>query len=72
MQAVIDRIESKMAVLLFEDSGLYVNVPLVLLPDGSKEGDWLSVQFKADTEKTSTMFNKNQKLLEKLMNKGKP
>lgn len=72
MQAVIDRVEGDTAVLLFEESGLIVNVPLVLLPASSKEGDWLNVHFRADTGKTSAMLSKNKKLLEKLMKKGKP
>jgi hypothetical protein len=39
MKATIDRIESKMAVLLMgEDGKAKVNMPLSLLPEGCKEG----------------------------------
>lgn len=72
MKAVVDRIEGKTAVLLFEKHGLFVNVPLVLLPhDGIKEGDWLDVQISSDEDLTSSMYAKNKKLLEKLRNKSK-
>ncbi len=73
MKAVVDRIENsienKIAVLLFESQKIYVNVPLVLLPPGTKEGDWLTVSFRFDGNKTSDMYQKNQALLEKLKRK---
>lgn len=69
MKAVVDRIEHKTAVLLFESHKVHVNVPIVLLPEGVKEGDWLTIDFGIDRNKTSEMYLKNLSLLEKLKNK---
>ncbi len=70
MKAVVDRIEEKTAVLLFENHGLFVNMPLILLPPGTKEGDWLKVQFLSDEDQTTSMYARNKKLLDKLSNKS--
>ena len=41
--AVIDRIEGALAVVLVGDAEKMTNVPLSRLPAGVKEGDWLKV-----------------------------
>ncbi len=69
MKAAVDRIENKTAVLLFESHKVHVNVPMVLLPEGIKEGDWLTINIGLDRNKTSDMYLKNKILLEKLKNK---
>ncbi len=69
MKAVVDRIEGDYAVLLFEDHKLMADIPVVLLPDRTREGDWLTIDIKADKETTSSMYKKNKALLEKLKNK---
>jgi len=45
-QAVADRVESELAVLYFEGEAQPVNVPLVDLPDGVKEGDYLQIEMR--------------------------
>jgi hypothetical protein len=43
-QAVIDRIEDHIAVLIVDNKPL--NVPLATLPSGAKEGDYLQVEIQ--------------------------
>ncbi len=71
MKAVVDRIEGDCAVVLFEDHQVKVDIPLVLLPKSTKEGDWLTVDIKSDRDTTASMYHKNKELLEKLKNKNK-
>ncbi len=71
MKAVVDRIEGDYAVVLFEGHQVKVDIPLVLLPKSTKEGDWLTVDIKSDKNTTASMYQKNKELLEKLKNKNK-
>ena len=51
MKVMIDRIEERIAVLIsLDDETLRVNVPVLLLPDGSREGDILTITFERDLE----------------------
>ena len=68
MKAVIDRIESKLAVLLMESTK--VNMPLILLPKGCKEGDVLDVSIKKNVKATLKAKNRSKGLIEKLKKKG--
>jgi hypothetical protein len=71
MKAVIDRIEGKFAVLLMgEDGSLKVNMPLVLLPEGCKEGDVLDIAIKMDEKATGEAIDQSKNLIEKLKRKG--
>lgn len=70
MKAVVDRIEDKIAILHFEQGGQFVNIPVALLPEGTREGDWLNIRITADKEKTSAMYMKNKSLLDKLKRKN--
>ena len=45
MRAVVDRIENETAVLLFGDEDSKVDIPLKLLPAGTREGSFLQVSF---------------------------
>lgn len=72
MKAVIDRIEDGVAVLLFEEKGLFVNIPIALLPQDVKEGDWLNITWRVDKNTTRDMYRKNKDLLEKLIERNKP
>ena len=38
MKAVVDRIEGQIAIVLFGDDEIKADIPLVLLPEGTKEG----------------------------------
>jgi hypothetical protein len=71
MKAVIDRIEGKLAVLLMgEDGGVKVNMPLILLHEGCREGDVLDVTIKKDEKATGEAKDRSKSLIEKLKRKG--
>ena len=69
MKAVIDRIESNVAVLLVGDEELKVDFPLKLLPKGSKEGSWLKITVELDQAGTAKQTEKIEGMLDKLKNK---
>ncbi len=71
MKAVIDRIEGKLAVLLMgEDGSLKVNMPLILIPEGCKEGDVLDIAIMRDEKATVEAKDLSKDLIEKLRRKG--
>ena len=71
MKAVIDRIEGKLAVLLMgEDGSIKVNMPLILLPEGCREGDVLDIEIRKDENATIEAKNRSKNLIEKLRRKG--
>jgi hypothetical protein len=71
MKAVIDRIEGKLAVLLMgEDGSIKVNMHLILLPEGCREGDVLDIAIRKDEKATVEAKNRSKNLLEKLRRKG--
>jgi hypothetical protein len=54
MKATIDRIEGGIAVLLsLEDETVRVQVPVSVLPGGSREGDILSITLERDDKATA-------------------
>lgn len=71
MKAVIDRIESGFAVIIFEGYNEQVSMPVNLLPPNIKEGTWLNVKFSVDEKYTSEMYRKNKELLEKIKRKNR-
>jgi hypothetical protein len=71
MKAVIDRIEGKFAVLLMgEDGSQKVDMPLILLPEGCKEGDVLDIAIRKDEMATGEAIDQSKNLIEKLKRKG--
>ena len=68
MNAVIDRIEGKLAVLLMESTK--VNMPLILLPEGCKEGDVIEITISRNENATSSAKDRSKSLIEKLKRKG--
>jgi hypothetical protein len=71
MKAVIDRIEGKLAVLLMGEGGsIKVNMPLILLPEGCKEGDVLDIGIRKDENATVEAKGRSKGLIEKLKRKG--
>jgi hypothetical protein len=71
MKAVIDRIEGELAVLLMgEDGSVKANVPLILLPEGCREGDVLDIAIKKDEKATVEAKDRSKSLIEKLKRKG--
>jgi hypothetical protein len=71
MKATIDRIEGEKAVLLMGEEGrVKVDMPLVILPNGCKEGDILDITIIKDEETTRETKERVSALMEKLKKKG--
>lgn len=68
-KVVVDRIEGNLAVILLEDRSIKLDIPLELLPQGSKEGMWLNLSFELDHTTTEGQKEKITKLIEKLKSK---
>jgi len=72
LKVTIDRIEEGIAVLLVRDEEkIKINVPLTLLPVGSKEGDILDVAIIRDLRETEAAKERVSSLLEMLKSKNK-
>ncbi len=71
MKAVVDRIEGAAAVLLLGDEEIKLDIPLKLLPQGTREGSLLQVDFKLDREAEDKQRERIAGKLERLKNKGK-
>jgi hypothetical protein len=72
MKVTIDRIEGTVAVLVSrEDESVRVNVPVSLLPSGSREGDILTIGIERDREATEAAQERVSGLIEKLKKKRK-
>jgi hypothetical protein len=70
-KATLDRIEEDIAVLLVRDEEkIKINIPLFLLPAGSKEGDILDITITKNIQETETAKERVSNLLEKLKNKN--
>jgi hypothetical protein len=69
MNAVVDRISDGIAVLLFGDGEYQVTLPVEILPEGTREGHWLDVQFRINEKLTEDRYSKNRELLEKIRRK---
>jgi len=67
MKATIDRIEGTVAVVLSrEDESVRVNIPVSLLPPGSREGDILTIRIERDRAATEAAQERVSGLVEKL------
>ncbi len=71
MRAVIDRFEGDLAVLLFGDEEIKVDVPRSLLPPGAKEGSWLTVSLELDLEGEQSQREKISEQLKRLRERNK-
>jgi hypothetical protein len=70
MKATIDRIEGKLAVILIRDvESIKLDIPLILLPEGSKEGDILDIDIYKDEKETEAAKTRISSLIEKLKSK---
>jgi hypothetical protein len=70
MKMTIDRVEGDIAVLVTcEENPQTVNLPLSLLPPGSREGDVITVEIGRDDEATRETKNRVRDLIAKLKNK---
>jgi hypothetical protein len=70
LKAVVDRIENQTAVVLFGDEETAVNIPLVLLPEGTKEGSFLKVTIDLDLDGEEAQREKISSLLDRLKKKN--
>ena len=71
-KVTLDRIEEGIAVLLVRDEEVVkINVPLFLLPVGSKEGDILDIAITRDVKETQATKERVSSLLEKLRTENK-
>ena len=70
MNAVVDRISDGIAVLLFGKDEYQVNLPVEFLPEGTREGQWLDVEFKINEKLTDERYRKNRELLDKIRRKN--
>ena len=71
-KVTLDRIEENIAVLLVRDEEkIKINIPLCLLPVGSKEGDILDIAITRDVQETEATKERVSSLLEKLRTKNK-
>ena len=70
-KATLDRIEEDIAVLLVRDKEIIkFNIPLFLLPAGSREGDILDITITKDIQEMESAKKRVSNLLEKLKNKN--
>jgi hypothetical protein len=67
MKVFLDRIEGNTAVLISqEDESQRFNIPLSLLPTGSREGDMFSIRIERDGKATEAAKERVSGLIEKL------
>jgi hypothetical protein len=71
-KVTLDRIEGSIAVLLVRDEEtIKINIPIFLLPAGSKEGDILDVAITRNIKETEYAKERVSCLLEKLKKKDR-
>ncbi len=71
MKATLDRIEGDMAVLLVRNGeSIRLNVPMVLLPAGCREGDILDISITRDEKETEEARARVSSMIERLKKKS--
>ncbi|MFA0822439.1 MAG: DUF3006 domain-containing protein [Methanomethylovorans sp.] len=70
IKTTLDRIENTIAVLLVRpEETTKINIPVSLLPEGSKEGDILNINITKDVQEAEQTKERISSLIEKLKNK---
>ena len=70
-KVTLDRIEGSIAVLLLRDEeSIKIDIPFLLLPPESREGDILDISIARDTQETEASKERVSALLDKLKNKN--
>ena len=70
-KVTLDRIEGSIAVLLLRDEeSIKIDIPFLLLPPESREGDILDISIVRDTQETEASKERVSALLDKLKNKN--
>lgn len=67
INAVIDRIEGKRAVLFLGDETESITFPRAYLPSGAKEGDHLTVTIAIDAQRTQEAKAEAEDLLAQIL-----
>ncbi len=71
MKATLDRIEGEMAVLLIRNGeSMRLNLPVVMLPEGCREGDILDIAITRDDKETEESKARVSSLIERLKKKS--
>lgn len=71
MKATLDRIEGEMAVLLIRNGeSIRLNMPVVMLPEGCREGDILDIAITRDEKETEESKARVSSLIERLKKKS--
>ncbi len=71
MKATLDRIEGDMAVLLIRNyKSIKLNLPVVLLPEGCREGDILDIMITRDEKETEESKARVSSVIERLKKKS--
>ncbi len=68
--AALDRIESGMAVLVLDQGGQELVIPIHLLPDGAREGDVYRIGLHPDEEEKLRRLNRVRSLQDRLRRRG--
>jgi len=72
MKATLVRVEGEMAVLLVRDyDNIRLNLPMFLLPCGSKEGDILDISITRDEKETEESKARVSNMIEQLKEKAR-
>ena len=69
MKAVVDRIEGDTAVLLIGEEETRLDIPLRLLPEGTREGSHLTIAFELDKDSEEKKRQEISSLFDKLSRK---
>lgn len=64
IRAFVDRIEGRIAVLMIEEE--CVDMPLSFLPDGTKEGDVLTLTFRYEPDLTQEAADSTMEMIRQL------
>lgn len=70
LQAFVDRIEEKSAVLLIGENNPPIIIPVALLPENVEEGTVVKLRFEVDSEATIEAKEKAAGLIERLRRRG--
>jgi hypothetical protein len=71
-KVTLDRIEENIAVLLVrEEEDVKINIPIFLLPEGTREGEILDITISRNKKETEEAKKRVSTLLEKLKNKNR-
>ncbi len=71
MRATLDRIEGEIAVVLVGDEeDIKLDIPVSIMPEGSKEGDVLEITIRRDENATAEAKSRSAAIIERLKKKS--